>query len=125
MHSFRLGFLSSFAAPNDQCLSMYESPKIKRERISYEYTGKENYGFYDQPQHMAQVPLNANFNNNFLTSPTQEMGHIDELFNWLDGENSKSNNHYSPFDAINDVYGMNYAPDFGFLTPTIPEMNFF
>jgi hypothetical protein len=125
LDSFRLNFLSSFAAPNDQCLSMYESPKIKQERISYEYTGKENYGFYDQPQHMAQVPLNANFNNNFLTSPTQEMGHIDELFNWLDGENSKSNNHYSPFDAINDVYGMNYAPDFGFLTPTIPEMNFF
>jgi hypothetical protein len=63
---------------------MYESPKVKRQRISYGYVGKENYACYDQPQHMAQVPFNANLNNNCLTSPTQEIGHIDELFNWLD-----------------------------------------
>jgi hypothetical protein len=104
------------SAPNDQCLSMYELPKIKRERISYQYIEKENYDFYDQPQ----VPFNTNFNNNILTSPTQEMGHIDEFFNWLDGENNKSTNH-----AINDTYGINYVPDFGFLTPTISEINFF
>jgi hypothetical protein len=30
-----------------------------------------------------------------------------------------------PLNAIDDVYGMNYVPDFGFLTSTIPEMNFF
>jgi PAS domain S-box-containing protein len=103
-------------SPNDQCLSMYELPKIKRERVCYQYIEKENYDFYDQPQ----VPFNTNLNNNILTSPTQEMGHIDEFFNWLDGENNKSTNH-----AINDTYGINYVPDFGFLTPTISEINFF
>lgn len=98
-------------------------PKYKRQRMNYEYKDKENFLFFDQPQHIAQVPFGTNFNqNNFISSPTQELGHIDELFNWLDEENSKPTNAYSP---VHDVYGMNHIPDFGFLAPTMTEIDFF
>jgi hypothetical protein len=83
--------------------------------------GKENLNFFDQPQQIAQVPFVTNFNNNYISSPTQEVGHIDELFNWLDEENSKSTNGFSSFDE----FGMNNIPDFGFLPPNMMEINFF
>jgi hypothetical protein len=104
---------------------MNDTPKYKRQRVNYEYTGKENSSFSDQPQHIAQVPFATNYNYSFLPSPPQELGHIDQLFNWLDGENGKSNNEYPPFNAMNDVFGINHVPDFGFLTPTMTEINFF
>jgi len=101
---------------------MNDTPKYKRQRVDYKHTGKENFLFFNQPQQIAQVPFITNLNNNLLSSPTQEVGHIDEIFNWLDEENTESNNKYSPFD---DVFDMNHIPDFGFLTPTMTEINFF
>jgi len=104
---------------------MNDTPKYKRPRFNYEYTGKENFMFFDRPQQIAQVPFVTNFNNNFLSSSTQGLGHIDELFNWLDEENSKSHHGFSPIDPINDVFAINNVPDFGFLTPMMSEINFF
>jgi hypothetical protein len=94
---------------------MDDAPKYKRQRVNYEYMEKENFVFFDQFQQIAQVPLE---NNQCLSSPTQELGHIDELFNWLDEENSKSNNGFSSYDVFN-------IHEFGLLTPTMTEINFF
>ena len=65
-----------------------------------------------------QVPYENNFDNKYLSSPTQELGHIDELFNWLDGEDSKSNKEFSPYDVFN-------IHEYGLLTPTMTEIDFF
>jgi hypothetical protein len=97
---------------------MNDTPKYKRQRVNYEYMEKENVVFFDQFQQTAQVPYENNINNKYLSSPTQELGHIDELFNWLDGEDCKSNKEFSPFDAFN-------IHEYGLLTPTMTEINFF
>lgn len=86
---------------------------------------KENFGIFDQPQSAAQVPLDNNYTNNVFSFETQELGHIDEVFNWLDEENNKAKNKYSAFEHVPDIFGMDHMQDFGFLTPTIPEINFF
>ncbi|CAF1141865.1 unnamed protein product [Rotaria sordida] len=112
-------------SPNDQCLSMNDKPKYKRQRIDYEYMEKENFSVFDQPQYIAQVPFATHFNNKFLSSGTQELGHIDELFNWLDEEEKRSKNKFSVFDTVNDVFNMNNIPDLDLFTPNISEIDFF
>jgi len=95
---------------------MNSAPKSKRQRINHEYMEKENFIVNNQPyKQYAQVPFHTNFNNK--CPPTPELGHIDELFNWLDEENTKPNNDYPSMHGVNDV--------FGFLTPPMIEMNFF
>jgi hypothetical protein len=104
---------------------MNDAPKSKRQRVNYEYFENENCIFIDQPQQIPRYTFETNNNNeNFLSSRTQELGHIDELFNWIDEEKSKSNYNFPPFDNINDVFGMNNVHDFGFMASTIPEFNF-
>ncbi|CAF1371648.1 unnamed protein product [Rotaria magnacalcarata] len=110
---------------NDQCLSMANSPKCKPQIINYQYVEKENYGFFDQPQCMAQVPFETNFKNECFPSKAQEVGHIDDLFNWLDEENKKSKNKVAVYDTIHDVFDLDHGQDFDLLTPTISEINFF
>ncbi|CAF3226847.1 unnamed protein product [Rotaria socialis] len=111
--------------PNDQCLSMANSPKSKPQIVNYQYVEKENYGFFNQPQYRAQVPFETNFKNEFSPSKTQEVGYIDDLFNWLDEENKKPKNKVAVYDIIHDVFDLDHGQDFGLLTPTISEINFF
>ena len=96
---------------------MNDMPKYKRQRIDYEYIEKENFNSIHASKQYAQVPYEVNCSNKFLISSKQELGHIDELFNWLDEENIESNNDMSIFNVHYDA--------FGFLTPTMTEMNFF
>ncbi|CAF3888914.1 unnamed protein product [Adineta steineri] len=101
---------------NNQYLSTNNAPKYKRQRIDYEYMEKENFIHVNQYKQCVQVPYEMNFNNKFSSSK-QELGHIDELFSWLDEENKKTN-----YDMATS--NINYD-EFGLLTPPMLEMNFF
>ncbi|CAF0791501.1 unnamed protein product [Adineta steineri] len=101
---------------NNQYLSINNAPKYKRQRIDYEYMEKENFIHVNQYKQCVQVPYEMNFNNKFSSSK-QELGHIDELFSWLDEENKKTN-----YDMATS--NINYD-EFGLLTPPMLEMNFF
>ncbi|UJR16268.1 hypothetical protein I4U23_003175 [Adineta vaga] len=104
-------------SPNDQCLTMNESPNAKRQRFDYQHIEKENFVRYQSPQQYAQVPYETNFHNYFSPPLKQELGHIDEVFNWLDEENIKSNHDVSSYNVHSDPFGL--------LTPTMMEMSFF
>lgn len=96
---------------------MNDSPKAKRQCLDYQHVEKENFIRFQSPQQYAQVPYETNFNHHFSPPPKQELGHVDELFNWLDEGNMKSTNDVSSYNVHSDV--------FGFLTPTTMEMSFF
>lgn len=110
---------------NDQCLSMYMKPKYKRQRTHCEYEGKENHSYYDRSQYVAQVPYMTYMNHHEMSSPKQELGHVDELFNWLEEENGKPCDYIPSYNAIDDIYNLDTIPDMGFLMPNLPQMNFF
>jgi len=111
---------------NDQCLSMHIKPKYKRQRTHYECVGKENYGYYDHSQYVAQVPSYMTYmNSHEMSSPKQELGHVDELFNWLEEENGKPGDYIPSYNPIDEIYNLDTIPDLGFLTPMLPQMNFF
>ncbi|CAF1167110.1 unnamed protein product [Adineta ricciae] len=104
-------------SPNDQCLTMNDSPKPKRQCLNHQYMEKENLARFQSPQQYAQVPYETDFSYHYSSLPKQELGHVDELFNWLDEGNMKSTNDVSSYNVHSDM--------FGFLTPTTMEMSFF
>lgn len=112
-------------SPNDQCLSMKDSPKYKRQRTSYEYTEKENCSYFDVPQSSAQVPLENNSNVSYVPAGKQELGHIDELFHWLEEENNKPRDKFSMYDPIHDIFSMDHMHDFGLFATSLSDINFF
>ena len=105
---------------------MHIKPKYKRQRTHYECVGKENYGYYDHSQYVAQVPSYMTYmNSHEMSSPKQELGHVDELFNWLEEENGKPGDYIPSYNPIDEIYNFDTIPDLGFLTPMLPQMNFF
>lgn len=103
INSYEFRFFLFLVAENE---SMYKSSKGKRQRIDYEYTGKENFLFHEHISPVSDFSLESQF---FPTNQLSE--HIDELFPWLDEDNNKFND----FDGV----------DLGYLSTTMTEIDFF
>ena len=111
----------SLSAPADQCVTM----NGKYPPVNYQYSGNENLVCFDQAQMIPQLAYEHCFKNNLYSSgmsSKHELGHIDELFVWLDEEKGKGNTNSMPID---DLFAVNNYPDFRLLTPTMPELSFF
>lgn len=87
---------------------MYKSSNSKRQHFNNEYTGKENVLYHEQQHNppVCDLPLETH-----LFPAIHPPEHIDELFKWLDEDNTK----FIDFDGV----------DLGFLSTSLTEIDFF